>query len=134
MLFIISVSIKYASVFVFLGWGLWWVAKTTSRRLSWGGSQIIAHFLPLLTKRSQYFLPWYLLWPLTFLPMASEKRLKEMLLLFSVTGLLSYIPFIFLGEYTPALLSLRTIILFIPPISYIITQFVISKSGLEKKG
>jgi hypothetical protein len=124
-LLILSVSVKYASLMVLVGWGLYLVSQKWKRKLSLGGAQIIANFIPLLTNRSQHFLPWYLIWPLSFLPLSQEKLLNLTLVLFSVTGLLSYLPYIFTGEYTAQQSFIRTLILFVPPISFVLTALLI---------
>jgi hypothetical protein len=36
----------------------------------------LALFLPLLTERSRYFLPWYLIWSLVFIPLLKSNFLK----------------------------------------------------------
>lgn len=54
----------------------------------------ISFFLPLLTKRSQCFLTWYLIWPMAFLPLLKSKCWRNNLLIFSFSALLSYVPWI----------------------------------------
>ncbi len=84
-------------------------------------------FLPLLTSRSRWFLPWYLLWSLSLLPLlvkssvsnrelpkisllplvSIKKHLNKwgkhwiyLLLAFSVSSLFRYVPWLWWGEYS----------------------------------
>ena len=123
-LFSLSVSIKYASIMVLVGLLIFWIINLNRKRISFGGAQIIANFLPLITARSQGFLSWYLIWPMSWLPLSKEKAVNQTLVLFSVTGLLAYLPYILTQEYSPQLLFLRRIILFLPPIVYVITTIL----------
>ncbi len=58
--------------------------------------------LPLLTSRSQWFHPWYLIWSLTFLPFIKWKWLQALLISLSFSSMLRYIPWMWNGafEYT----------------------------------
>lgn len=62
-------------------------------------------FVPLLTSRSQWFHPWYLVWALSFLPLISSKYLWTGLVGFSVASLFRYYPWMLAGafEYTPSI-------------------------------
>jgi hypothetical protein len=57
-------------------------------------------FLPLFTERSQQFHPWYLIWALTFIPFMRVRYLQVLLVTFSLTSFLRYVPFLLVGEYT----------------------------------
>lgn len=56
-------------------------------------------FLPLLTDRSQQFHPWYLLWPLVWLPLIQFTLWKKLLLIFSFTCLFRYIPWMYVDGF-----------------------------------
>jgi hypothetical protein len=51
-------------------------------------------FLPLLSDRSQQFHPWYLLWSLAWLPIINNRIIRIVLLSFSLSSILRYIPWI----------------------------------------
>ena len=51
-------------------------------------------FLPLFTSRSRFFLPWYLSWSLIFLPLLKSKLWQELLLVFALSSMLRYLPWI----------------------------------------
>lgn len=57
-------------------------------------------FLPLLTDRSQQFHPWYLLWSLSFIPFLRLKWAQIVLIAFSFSSLMRYMPYILVGDYT----------------------------------
>jgi hypothetical protein len=79
-------------------------------------------FLPLLSSRSQLFNPWYLSWSIMFFPLLKSSFLKKCLLIFSVTGLLRYIPWMYAGafEYTSEIIWQQKVILWSPVIFFAI--------------
>lgn len=68
--------------------------------------------IPLLSSRSQWFHPWYLIWSLSFLPFIHSNWLRVLLLSLSFSSMLRYIPWIKNGafEYTDELLVQQRII------------------------
>lgn len=56
-------------------------------------------FVPLLTDRSQQFHSWYLLWPLVWLPLIQFALWKKLLLIFTFTCLLRYIPWMYIDGF-----------------------------------
>jgi hypothetical protein len=56
-------------------------------------------FLPLLTDRSQQFHSWYLLWPLVWLPLIQFNPWKKLLLIFTFTCLLRYLPWMYIDGF-----------------------------------
>lgn len=110
--FVASVSIKFATITMLGGLIGYLLLKKMSRPLSLGTVQATALFTPLLTARSQRFHPWYLIWSLTFLPLMKENLAKKLLLTFSFSSLLGYLPFLYYGQYSPQVLVARTIITF----------------------
>ncbi len=94
-------------------------------------------FLPLLTSRSRWFLPWYLLWSLSLvpllvkstvlnrelpkislLPLASikkqinnwRKRWVYLLVALSISSLIRYVPWLWYGEYSDLITSQEIVI------------------------
>lgn len=120
VLFLASVSIKFASVIFVAGLILEKIVTLVGRKLSLGGAQSISMFLPLLTTRSQRFLPWYLIWNMSFLAFTREKVIRHTAIWFTFTGLLSYIPYLYFGEYSLQILWYRTLILFSFPALYVL--------------
>ncbi len=76
----------------------------------WADTSAFLLLLPLLTSRSQQFHPWYLIWALSFLPFIKCTQFRVLLLLLSLTSLLRYIPFLWVGEYSSSLLTQSQII------------------------
>lgn len=72
--------------------------------LYWADLSVLFLFIPLLTTRSQQFHPWYLIWSLSFLPFIRSKILRAGLLVFSVTSMLRYVPFLLAQEYSNQIL------------------------------
>lgn len=67
-------------------------------------------FLPLLVPRSQFFHPWYLVWSLVWLPLINHRWWKMLLLLFSFTSLLRYIPWMIDGGFKEQTLMYQQLI------------------------
>ncbi len=56
-------------------------------------------FLPLFTSQSKWFLPWYLLWSMSWLPLIKNKGWWSTLFGFAVAGSYRYIPWLWTGTY-----------------------------------
>lgn len=122
LVFLMSVSIKYATLMMVGGLVWFYLGQKLKHKFSLGGALTIAHILPLFTKRSQRYLPWYLSWSMTFLPLVKEAWLVRLVIAASAAALLSYIPFLYRGEYTAEVILMRTMIVALPPLSLIITE------------
>ncbi|MCA9369533.1 hypothetical protein KC686_00050 [Candidatus Woesebacteria bacterium] len=81
-------------------------------------------FLPLMTERSQQFLPWYLAWSLCWLPLFAYiqhpvlKKLgiywSTVLITFSASSLFRYLPWIYENGYSPEIQLQQRLITWIP--------------------
>jgi hypothetical protein len=84
----------------------------------------ISFFLPLFTGRSQRFLTWYLIWPMTFLPLLKSQWWKNNLIVFSFSALFSYlveiiyVPWLYFDRAIPNILLLKQLLLWLPPLIY----------------
>jgi len=98
ILMIFSISIKYATI-VLLPFLVYLIYKDKLEKVIKlpyiFDLMSLALFLPLLTERSRYFLPWYLIWSLIFLPLIKSKLLKNLLIVFSFSSLLRYLPWFY---------------------------------------
>lgn len=105
-----SISIKLATLVLvpfWLGCILTWFWPKLKTWLTWENLALwssILLFVPLLTERSQQFLPWYLIWSLVWLPFIKQAWWKNWLLAFSFVALLRYAPWLWSGEFTPLVL------------------------------
>lgn len=68
----------------------------------WADFSAIIFFLPLFSDQSKQFLPWYLLWSISFIPFVRTKYVKVLLLCFSFTSMFRYLPYLYTGGYTVA--------------------------------
>jgi hypothetical protein len=106
-----SVTIKFATIALIPIWLLCvlrWAIKPIRVAINWQRVALwssILLFIPLLTARSQQFLPWYLLWSLVWLPFIENKWWRSWLIIFSITALLRYAPWLWAGEFTPEVLT-----------------------------
>ena len=95
---LISISIKYATI-ILLPFLIYFIFKDKAAKLIKTeyifDLMSLSMFLPLLTERSKYFLPWYLLWSLIFLPLMKNPWLRNLLIVFSLSSLLRYLPWLY---------------------------------------
>lgn len=83
----------------------------------------ILMFTPLLTARSQQFLPWYLVWLLVFIPLIENKTVRNTILIFSISSLLRYIPFFNnYMQYNEDVIMWQKITTFLLPLVYLTTN------------
>lgn len=145
VLLALSVSIKLATVVIPLGLlaYLWferysqglarWKVVNYFQRWSWSDWLSMLLLLPLLTARSQQFLPWYLIWSLTFLPLTNRGELRLLVGLFSISALLGYAPFLFWQNYSTEQTLLRKLITFGLPIGVGLAYGIVSRTTLKSK-
>lgn len=107
----VSTQIKLATVVLIPIWGVFAYSFVKLRislvhslvgwvQSHWADVGSMLLFFPLLTSRSQLFHPWYFIWPLTFLPFVRFKLMRVILVLFSLTSMVRYSVFLYLGEYS----------------------------------
>ena len=98
ILMAISVSIKYATI-VLSPFVIYLIFKNKLGKLGKFpyifDIMSLALFLPLLTERSRYFLPWYLIWSLIFVPLIKNKIFRNLLITFSLSAMLRYLPWLY---------------------------------------
>lgn len=132
VLLAISISIKLATValiplaFILIirtfALGNKWL-KPLELDTYWSVYASLLMFLPLLTTRSQQFLPWYLIWSLIWMPFfpaksSSAKIWQITLIIFSISALYRYLPWIYNGNYSILTLSQQVLITWVPAIVY----------------
>ncbi len=82
----------------------------------WPDWASVVLFVPLLTERSQYFHPWYLLWSLVWLPLVRWQLWKVFLLALSVSSLLRYVPWLWAGGFPPEVLLQQKLTTWLPAV------------------
>lgn len=75
-------------------------------------------FIPLLTSRAQQFHPWYLLWIIVWLPFMRIKLFRELIIIFSLTSMLRYLPWMYNDGYSAEILFQQKLITWILPALY----------------
>lgn len=116
----------------FISQGLRWVTQYLERFIPI--ILVFLLFIPLLTSRSQQFHPWYLTWILVWMPFIEVKIIRNTIILFSVSSLLRYIPWIYNGfEYSDQILQNQKLITWIIPTVYLFTNLRKTVSNLFKK-
>lgn len=90
----------------------------------------LAMFLPLITVRSQQFLPWYLLWPLIFVPLVQNKFWRNLLLVFSLSSLLRYLPWFYYIPWMSFHLDTSNEIVLQKAITWLVPAFYLLLNGV----
>jgi len=101
----VSIYIKLASVALAPLLLVLLVARWQPKLRAWLSLEHIALassmllFLPLFTSQSKWFLPWYLLWAMTWLPLIKNRVWWSILFGFAVAGSYRYIPWLWNGTH-----------------------------------
>ncbi len=126
----ISISIKFATLillpFIFYAMlkekiGQW---KYTYDLMS------LALFVPLFTERSKQFLPWYLIWSLIFIPHTKNKFWRNLLIAFSLSSLLRYLPWFYYIPWMSFHLDTSNMLLWQKAITWLLPTLYLLLSGL----
>lgn len=121
-----SISTKLATITLLPLWtfGAWrllslytrlfkWVPLSIRRILdaAWGLSRAnlgllasLLMFLPLLSSRSQFFHPWYLLWSFIWFPLIGVKWWRSILVALAISSLYRYVPWLLAGGFPESVL------------------------------
>jgi hypothetical protein len=146
LLLFLSSSIKLASIvllplwifFLFYHFSIWaklhqGIIKMKQKKLAklftqyvesirgyWAEIAVILCFIPLLTDRSQQFHPWYLTWLLVWLPFLKVKWMKGSIVVLSVSSLLRYIPWLWVGHFSDQVILQEKAITWVPLVIFLI--------------
>lgn len=135
--FIASVSIKFATVVLLPVMGVllfdfknkpWKFMKTY-----WAEISAMLLFLPLLTARSQWFHPWYLIWSLSFVPLMRSKTMRAAFLGFSLSPLFRYIPYLLQGSYDGFVMQQEYLITWVGGLIFALIVVLISRLQLAHR-
>ncbi len=132
ILMAISISIKFATL-ALLPFLFYFIFKEKFKKLSnlpIFDLMSITMFLPLLTERSKHFLPWYLLWSLIFVPLVKNKLWRNLLLVFSLSALLRYLPWLYYLPWMSFHLDTSQTLLWQKGITWLIPAFYLLLSSL----
>ncbi len=99
---------------------------------NWPTLASIALFVPLSTARSQQFHPWYLVWVLVWLPLMRRQFWFDLVLVFSFSSMLRYLPWLLAGGYSPQVLLEQKLITWGIPALWLIMRFAYAKIAPAK--
>jgi hypothetical protein len=95
----------------------------------------ILFFIPLLTDRSQQFLPWYMLWILVWVPFIKNKTIKNTILIFTLSSLLRYVPWLSNSfEYSDSVQLQQRLVTWVIPVVYLFTNIKRTGKSIQKLG
>jgi hypothetical protein len=81
-------------------------------------------FIPLFTARSQQFLPWYLMWILVWLPFIESKIWRTTIVLFSLSSMLRYVPWLWTGGFDGNVFVYQKLITWLPVGIYLLWKLL----------
>jgi hypothetical protein len=126
----ISISIKFATV-ILLPFVLYLLFRKKLPKLPYFYDLAsFAMFIPLLTERSKQFLPWYLLWSLIFIPFVRHSWWRQLLIVFSLSALLRYLPWLYYLPWMSFHLDTSNLLLYQKAITWLIPSFFLLSKGL----
>ncbi len=126
----ISISIKFATILL-LPFILYLLLQSKLPKIPYFYDLMsLAMFAPLLTERSKHFLPWYLLWALIFLPWLKSSLWRQLLLVFSLSALLRYVPWIYYLPWMSFHLDTSNLLAYQKSVTWLIPAFFLLSKGL----
>ena len=130
LLMAVSISIKYATL-ALLPFILYFLLKAKLGRWKYSYDLMsLVMFLPLVTERSKQFLPWYLLWSFIFIPLAKNKFWRNLIIVFSISSLLRYLPWFYYVPWMSFHLDTSKVIDYQIAITWLIPAFYLLLSGV----
>ncbi len=90
-------------------------------------------FATLFSERSRQFLPWYLLWILVWVPFVQNKTIRNIFLVFSLSCLLRYVPWLENAfEYSPEITFRQKVVTWGIPALYLLTRLKDTVFSMKK--
>lgn len=126
----LSISIKFATLLIIPFVGYLLLQKKLPRLPYFYDLLSLAMFVPLLTERSKHFLPWYLLWSLIFIPFVRHSFWRQTLIVFSLSSLLRYIPWIYYLPWMSFHLDSSHLLTYQKSVTWLIPLFFLLSKGL----
>lgn len=138
MAYVSSISIKFATLATTPVLGVLFAqpllsSKTVFARSAaivtrlWPDLSAVLLFIPLLTSRSQFFHPWYLIWSLCFLPWMTIRPLKILLISLSVSSLFRYVPYLYSGTFEGSVLAQQQTVTWVGGLSLALLIWIVSR-------
>ncbi len=92
-------------------------------------------FATLFSERSRQFLPWYLLWIIVWVPFIQNKTIRNLFLVFSLSCLLRYVPWLENAyEYSPEIILRQKVVTWGIPALYLLTRLKDTVFSMKKFG
>jgi len=118
VLILLSILIKYATIFLLPVFLYVAINNYKSRRINWDkvflASSISMLAVFLLSPLREEIYPWYSIWFLVFLPFINGRKITLFYLSLTFGLMLRYIPFMYLGTYFGPAPLLKIILTFLP--------------------
>jgi hypothetical protein len=133
ILWLVSVFTKLITVITpVLYLGMLPIKRWLSRwRLEYFDLAALALVAVMVLDGSKRFFSWYLLWALPVAVLAKNKLIRIFVISLSLGGLISYLPYLYTGEYTQELGYLRHFLFFFP--GFLFTGLIWAKQLLGRR-
>ena len=126
---ILSVFIKYATLFLVPLFLLTILQYAKNKKIDWSRFYLLAFFsmfaIFILSFLREEIYPWYTIWPLTFLVLIPQKRKLIYLYVGLTFGLMiSYIPYMYFGTYSDPTPFIKILFMLFPPACVFLYQVI----------
>lgn len=129
LLYLLSILIKFSTIFL-LPVYIYALRKKADFKKLFLFSAILMSVIFFLSPLREELYPWYAIWFLPFLVLYSAKKEVVLLVtLFPFALLLTYLPFMYLGQYSNATLYTKTIIIILPIVFWTLYVFSVKLTG-----
>lgn len=121
---LLSISIKYATIFLLPVFGYVFYKRWRRRELDWDFVYLLSFIMTLiifsLSPIREEIYPWYVIWPLTFLSLIVQryKLLATFFIFFTFCLMLRYISYMLTGDYFGITPFIKLFITFVLPLTF----------------
>lgn len=113
---LLSASIKYVTIILLPLYLIYSLRK----KFDIASFSAILLFLVIFTRPQDQFQPWYLIWSLSFATFSKNNWVLKLILYFSFSLMLRYLPLLYIGEFNRLTNDLEFKITYLPPLLILI--------------
>lgn len=126
---LLSILVKFATIFLLPVFLYTIYLKRAKQNINWPRIYLLSGFsmliIFLLSPLREEIYPWYAIWFLVFIPIATKNRIIEISsIIFSFSLMLRYIPFMYLGTYFGPTPLIKILVTFVPVFAYLMYKVI----------